>query len=73
MQTELVGYVRKDKNGQHLRIHLSAEVMDALGRYESRDGYKYIALVVNANKVEEILDGERDVTSVVSVPDGQDL
>ncbi len=67
MKSELIGYVRKSKNGNAMKISLSVEALDNAERYLSQDGKEYIALVINTEKVREIIEGTRDVTSVVQV------
>ena len=67
MQSELMGYVRKSRNGNALKISLSVDALDSAERYLSQDGKEYIALVVNTAKIQEILDNTRDVTSVVQI------
>lgn len=66
MQTELVGYIRKDKNGQNLRIHFSVEAMDSVSRHVNEQGDHCYFLVARLDKVEEVMCGEREVTSVVT-------
>lgn len=67
VQSDLIGYVRKTKDGQHLKLSISAEAFDNAQRYLSQDGKEYVALVVSLGKVHEILDGTRDVTSICQI------
>lgn len=66
-QSELVGYVRKTKDNGNLKVAISAEAFDQAQRYLSQDGKEYVALVINTAKIQEILDGTRDVTSVCQI------
>lgn len=67
VQSELVGYVRKSKNGNALKVNISAEAFERAKRYFSQDGKEYVQLVVSLPKVTEIIDGSRDVTSVCQI------
>jgi len=69
VQSELVGYVRKSRNGNALKLSISAEAFDSAQRYLSQDGKEYVGLVVNLAKVQEILDETRDVTSICQIKD----
>jgi hypothetical protein len=67
VQSELIGYVRKSRNGNALNLSISAEAFENAQRYLSQDGKEYVGLIVNLAKVQEILDDSRDVTSVCQI------
>ena len=67
VQSELIGYVRKSRSGNALKLSISAEAFDSAQRYLSADGKEYVGLIVNTAKVQEILDDTRDVTSVCQI------
>jgi hypothetical protein len=67
VQSELIGYVRKSRSGNALKLSISAEAFDSAQRYLSQDGKEYVGLIVNTSKVQEILDDSRDVTSVCQI------
>jgi hypothetical protein len=67
VQSELVGYVRKSRNGNALKLSISAEAFDSAQRYLSQDGKEYVGLIVNLAKIQEILDDTRDVTSICQI------
>ncbi len=69
VQSELIGYVRKSRNGNALKLSISAEAFENAQRYLSQDGKEYVGLIVNLAKVQEILDDTRDVTSVCQIKD----
>jgi len=69
VQSELIGYVRKSRNGNALKLSISAEAFENAQRYLSQDGKEYVGLIVNIAKVQEILDDTRDVTSVCQIKD----
>jgi len=63
-ETKLVGYARKSLSGNALKINLSVEAFMEAERYAGKDGREYVGLVLNANKVRSILDGQKEVTGV---------
>lgn len=67
VQSELIGYVRKSRSGNALKLSISAEAFDSAQRYLSKDGKEYVGLIVNTAKVQEILEDSRDVTSVCQI------
>jgi hypothetical protein len=67
VQSELIGYVRKSRSGNALKLSISAEAFDSAQRYLSQDGKEYVGLIVNTAKIQEILDDSRDVTSVCQI------
>ena len=69
VQSELIGYVRKSKSGNALKLSISAEAFDSAERYLSQDGSEYVGLVIHIAKVQEILEGSRDVTSICQIVD----
>jgi hypothetical protein len=64
MESKLVGYARKSKNGGALKLNLDYEAIKRSEKYTTQDGRKYVALIANLSKLEEIIDGTREVTSV---------
>ena len=69
VQSELIGYVRKSRNGNALKLSISAEAFENAQRYLSQDGKEYVGLIVNLAKVQEILEDTREVTSVCQIKD----
>jgi len=65
--SELVGYVRKSKNNGALKVNISVDAFNDAARYQSQDGHEYVALVVNLAKVQDIINNEREVTSVCHI------
>jgi hypothetical protein len=66
---KLVGYIRKSKSGGALRLSIDVAAFDEVRRYLSKDCRDFVSLIVNADKAGQILAGEREVTSVVSLDD----
>ncbi len=69
VQSDLIGYVRKSRGGNALKLSISKEAFDSAQRYLSQDGKEYVGLIVNIAKVQEILDDTRDVTSICQIID----
>ena len=68
-QSILVGYMRKSTNGGALKMSISYEAFAAAQRYSSKDGKEYVNLIVNLAKAQEIISGDRAVTSVCQLTD----
>ena len=68
MESKLVGYLRKSNNGGALKLSLDVDALEDAERYES-NGREYISLIANLEKVEEIIDGSREVTSICYLVD----
>lgn len=65
---DLVGYVRKDsKNSNDMKITLSVKALDIAQRHLSQDGEECITVVARIDKIQEIIDVSRDVTSVIQI------
>jgi hypothetical protein len=69
VQSELIGYVRKSRNGNALKLSISAEAFENAQRYLSQDGKEYVGLIINLARTQEILEGSRDVTSICQITD----
>ncbi len=68
-RSELIGYVRKSKSGQALKLSLNRDALLAADTYNSSDGQQYISLIMNADRTVAIINGEREVTSVCQLVD----
>ncbi|MEW5937091.1 MAG: hypothetical protein AB1665_04640 [Candidatus Thermoplasmatota archaeon] len=68
-KSTLVGYLRRSNAGGALKMSISAEAMQSAQRYSTKDGKEYVNLVVNLDKVQEIIDGDRAVTSICQLVD----
>ena len=64
MESKLVGYLRKSNNGGALKMSLDVDALENAERYDAQEGREYISLIANLEKVEEIIDGGREVTSL---------
>jgi len=70
-KSQLVGYVRKSKSGGCLKLSIDAEAFAAAERFSAKDGRQFVSLIANADKVSQILDGEREITSLCQLIEEQ--
>lgn len=63
-ESQLIGYVRKSNNGGALKMSIDAEAFTKAERYKSQDGREFVQLIANADKIGQILEGDREVTSL---------
>lgn len=66
-KTDLMGFVRKSKNGNALKISISTEAFEKAQRYSTQDGQEFVAMVIPLSKVQQLLDGYKEVTSVAQI------
>ena len=71
-ESKLVGYVRKSKAGGALRLSIDVSAFESAQRYQSGDGRDFVSLIANADKITQILEGEREVTSLCQIVDDAD-
>jgi hypothetical protein len=70
-KSQLVGYVRKSKSGGSLNMSIDAEAFARAEKFSGKDGRQFVSLIANANKVSQILVGDREVTSLCQLLDGE--
>lgn len=70
VKSTLVGYVRKSNGNGALKLSISKDAFEEAERYQSQDGKEYVGLVINIARVQEILEGTRDVTSICQIAAG---
>ena len=69
-KSHLVGYVRKTKRGNAVKLDMGIEEFLLAKRYNVKDGKEYVCLVVNLRALQDVIDGKREVTSVSQLSDG---
>lgn len=62
--SELIGYARVKKDT--LRVTISKTAFGRVEGYESPSGEQYVGMVINLNKLRDLLNREREVTAVVT-------
>ena len=68
-ESKLVGYLRKSKGGCALNLSIDAQAFSEAEKFSSRDGREFVSLITNIPKVEEIISGDREVTSICQLVD----
>ncbi len=63
-ESKLIGYVRKSKGGCALKLSIDAKAFSEAERFSTKDGREYVQLISNIPKIEEIISGDREVTSI---------
>ncbi len=69
VESKLVGYVRKSNGGAALKLSIDAQAFSEAEKFSSRDGREFVQLIANIPKVEEIISGDREVTSICQLVD----
>ena len=59
-----MGYARKSRSGQALKVDIMLEAFMSAQRYRSSDGRDYVSMVVSMDKLKAVLDGKQDVTGL---------
>ena len=67
MKNMLVGYVRRSKNGNAIKLSISADAFEKARKYTSQDGKEYVGLVINLEHLKDVVQGFKDVTSVCQI------
>ncbi|MBA3046663.1 MAG: hypothetical protein KKH41_05585 [Candidatus Thermoplasmatota archaeon] len=68
-KSQLVGYVRKSKSGGALNMSIDADAFAKAEKFACKDGRQFVRLIANADKVGQILEGAREVTSLCQLVD----
>jgi hypothetical protein len=71
-RSTLVGYARKSKAGNAMKLSIDVVAFAGAEQITTKDGKKYVQLVINAGKVAEIMSGAREVTSISQMNDQKD-
>lgn len=67
-----IGYARKSKSGKALKLDISMDAFLTAERYKTKENKEYVGLLVNMNKLMDILEGKREVTSVNQVENSKE-
>ena len=65
--SQLIGYARKSIDGRSVKLSIDATAFEKANRFSTQDGREYVQLVMNADKIVEIINGEREVTSICQI------
>jgi len=69
MKSTLVGFVRRSRSGAALNLNISREAFQKAKGYTSADGREFVTLVISMQRLSELMDGTREVTSVCDISD----
>ena len=64
VKANLLGYVRKTKSGNAIKVSISTEAFDKAERYSTLDGREFVSMIVNISKIQQILEGQKEVTGI---------
>ena len=67
--SNLLGYARKSKAGGALKLSIDVVAFAQAKRFEGKDGHQFVALVINADNLNRVMSGEKEVTSVSQIVD----
>lgn len=63
-ETKLMGFVRRSNNGGALKLSVSQKAFEGADRYVTSDGTEYVGMIINLNRLRNILNGEQEVTAI---------
>ena len=58
------GWVRKSKSGGAITVSINMTEMEKIEGYTSKDGNKYVQLIVNLNRINGVISGASEVTGI---------
>jgi len=71
-KSELIGYIRKSKAGDSLKICVLKTILEKAETVQSMDGTtEYLTLVMGLSRLKKVVAGEMDVTSVCHLSDDE--
>lgn len=66
-ENELMGFARLSKNGGAVKLNISAEAFSKAQRYQSRDGKEFVSMIINLDRLSQLISGEKEVVAVVQI------
>lgn len=69
MESALIGYVRKSNAGKALKISIDKSALNDAETFTSKDGREFVQGVINLDKIGQVIDGTRLVTSLSHIVD----
>ena len=64
VESRLMGFVRRSRNGGAIKLSIANEAFSTAEKYQSSDGTEYVGMVINLNKLRNLLTGEQEVTAI---------
>ena len=62
--SNLIGFARKSVHGEVIKINISVTAFNDAVKYVGCDGHSFVSLVIDRNRLQTVIDGKREVTSV---------
>lgn len=66
-KSNLMGFVRRSNNGGALKVSVSKDAFESANRYVSSDGSEYVGMIINLNKLRNLLSGDQEVTNICQI------
>jgi hypothetical protein len=70
VETRLMGYVRRSRNGGAIKLSVARDAFSHAERYKGADGTEYVGMIINLNKLRNLLRGEQEVTAINQLVEG---
>lgn len=67
MKSELVGFVRMSRTGNAVKVSISKDAFTNARSYLSQNGEEFVPLVINLSQLEQLISGEKEVTSISQI------
>ena len=65
--TTHAGYVRR--HGGLIKVSINVDAFNDCISFVSSDGQTYVALEINLNRLHQVINGERDITTIIQKGD----
>ena len=69
-ESKLMGFVRRSRNGGALKVSVNQNAFESAERYHTSDGTEYVGMIINLNRLRNLLNGEQEVTAINQIVDG---
>lgn len=66
-ESRLMGFVRRSNNGGALKLSVNQNAFQEAERYSSADGTEYVGMIINLNRLRNLLSGEQEVTAISQI------
>ena len=64
VESRLMGFVRRSRNGGAIKLSIARDAFSSAERYQASDGTEYVGMIINLNKLRNLLTGEQEVTAI---------
>ncbi len=59
-----MGFVRRSRNGGALKVSVNQNAFESAEKYQTSDGTEYVGMIINLNRLRNLLNGEQEVTAI---------